>query len=505
MTTDDTRSTGRPPISDSEIIERFGGIRPMAAKLGVAVTTVQGWKERGHIPAGRRQQIAESASEHGIDLGDGAPAAPQPASRPAGVKASAAPTEVRHPESRPGEPEVKAEASPEAAEAPHAAGELPPARQLAAGRTATIAWVALALAGVLALAVLTRPYWEGAVYPTGVGGSLGVTPAAVEKIASDVDRIDQSIGRMERDLRARNDAIEARVSALEAGGGEAGTAFASRLDDLEGQAKTLSQSIDALSKTAARIEDRLAALESAQTRVPDPVQQELDDIAGRLDRLTSGSEERDAGLNKRLDGIGKAMDGLKSRVTQLEERPIQTGEKIAALALAVGQLESALDSGRPYRSAMNRLYAVAGDDPVIADSKAMSALIPWADQGIPDRSELRSRFREIMPEIDRALARTADDNWLESVWNSIRGLVTIRRIDGTEDTSPVGRAEAAMDRGDLAAAAAAFKGIGSLGPDGDAWLSLVRKRLEAEQAIRELYGRVIAPLAGRSSTGVGTQ
>ena len=30
-----------------KVVAAFGGIRPMAKKLGVAVTTVQGWKERG--------------------------------------------------------------------------------------------------------------------------------------------------------------------------------------------------------------------------------------------------------------------------------------------------------------------------------------------------------------------------------------------------------------------------------------------------------------------------
>lgn len=53
----------------STIIDRFGGIRPMANKLGMAVTTVQGWKKRGVIPANRVDQIAAAATAHGIDLG----------------------------------------------------------------------------------------------------------------------------------------------------------------------------------------------------------------------------------------------------------------------------------------------------------------------------------------------------------------------------------------------------------------------------------------------------
>lgn len=53
-----------------EVIERFGGIRPMAKKMGVAVTTVQGWKKRNVIPGNRRPRVLEAATEHSIDLSD---------------------------------------------------------------------------------------------------------------------------------------------------------------------------------------------------------------------------------------------------------------------------------------------------------------------------------------------------------------------------------------------------------------------------------------------------
>jgi len=53
-----------------EIIERFGGIRPMAAKIDAPVTTVQGWKKRDVIPGTRRDQILNAAAENNIDLSD---------------------------------------------------------------------------------------------------------------------------------------------------------------------------------------------------------------------------------------------------------------------------------------------------------------------------------------------------------------------------------------------------------------------------------------------------
>jgi hypothetical protein len=52
----------------AEIIEAFGGLRPMAGKLKVAVSTVQGWKERDSIPTARHDEIQAAAKSHGIAL-----------------------------------------------------------------------------------------------------------------------------------------------------------------------------------------------------------------------------------------------------------------------------------------------------------------------------------------------------------------------------------------------------------------------------------------------------
>lgn len=54
----------------TEIIDRFGGIRPMAKKIDVAVTTVQGWKKRDVIPGRRKTQILNAAAANKIDLSD---------------------------------------------------------------------------------------------------------------------------------------------------------------------------------------------------------------------------------------------------------------------------------------------------------------------------------------------------------------------------------------------------------------------------------------------------
>ena len=56
----------KPPAL--KVIGAFGGIRPMASKLGVPVSTVQGWKERGVIPEARHQEVRTAAAAHAVTL-----------------------------------------------------------------------------------------------------------------------------------------------------------------------------------------------------------------------------------------------------------------------------------------------------------------------------------------------------------------------------------------------------------------------------------------------------
>ena len=50
-------------------IERFGGLSALARALGHKhVTTVQGWKERGFIPARQQADVLRAAEREGFDL-----------------------------------------------------------------------------------------------------------------------------------------------------------------------------------------------------------------------------------------------------------------------------------------------------------------------------------------------------------------------------------------------------------------------------------------------------
>jgi hypothetical protein len=50
------------------LINRFGGMRPMARKVDVPVSTIQGWKKRDNIPADRVDDIIKAAKTHHISM-----------------------------------------------------------------------------------------------------------------------------------------------------------------------------------------------------------------------------------------------------------------------------------------------------------------------------------------------------------------------------------------------------------------------------------------------------
>jgi hypothetical protein len=345
--------------------------------------------------------------------------------------------------------------------------------------------------------------WESKLYPGSVAGSAPVDTARLNEIAAGLVAVETAMKNLGRELDAGERELSDRIDALEAGGGETGAAFAEQLAAIE---QAMNDLADKLGAGLSGIESRIARLEASEGELPEGVKASLQAADAALDGLRGEVGELGQTARAMQDGlasIGGNIGDLEGRLTALETRPLQTGEKIAAMVLALGQVETAMNSGRPYRAALDRLEVLGRDDPVISEGGAVAALAPWADYGIPDRLRLRGEFARLAPDIDLALAGAEEGGWLDSVWNKVTGLVTIRRIDGS-DLTPIGQAEQALENGDLTGTAAAFEGKGSLGPEGNAWLNRVKARIEAEREIDDLYGQIIAPLAGEGGSDGAT-
>ncbi len=529
----DTPDSTEGPSATDRIVAAFGGIRPMAHKLGTPVTTVQGWKKRGAIPTQRHQAIRTAATAHGIDLDDAMLSAAAPTDTPfrttrtaptsaqretspaapdtAQTEAAPAPTEPgpeaveerlgaaaqpqtvspqpKEPKSDPradGEPAPQPQhVSPQHEEPesePRSDGE--PVPEPPRGRRGTVvAWMAIVLALLSVGLVVSAPLWIDSAYrlvgltvPSGTGPAFDPNrlDALERRLASLERQSDALAARSDPDvvaqaLRAELEAITGRVEAMEAIDPQG-------LDD---RITAIGGAVDALTADIARMDGVLGSQRIALTEARSIVTS----LEARADAVDDELEELAA---------TQARDGRRI------ERLIASDSATQALVLAIGQLRVAIDAGQPYQQPLSALKALsAGVDEMVAD---LAALEPRAATGIPDRDALNSAFPDMAQAVRQAVLLPSDAGWVDRTVARIEGLVTIRpapgEVDGEDAAAVLARAESRLNNGDLAGALAAIELLnGEAAEAAASWRNAAESRLAAEAALEHLTSFAIARLA----------
>lgn len=439
------------------VVARFGGIRPMATKLGIPVTTVQGWRGRGHIPDNRVDEIRRAAAEHGIDLTPGGDK-----KQDADGQEAEPPQERAGPGSVPASGQSRTEA-PEEDEGTPAAAPPPVAAQTSAGGSG-VAWAALILAVIALAAVASYRYW---------GPAIGVASDTPDALIARVDALETEAAAA-KSVGARLDQLDGKLAALSkevAARPVAATGDGKALEAVTAEVDTLRSSVDALSTAVSRL---------------------------RADLRTTAAAQKDATVSVQdaVAAVRTKLADLESRLKAIETRPPATGEKIAALAVSAGQLETAVDSGKPYADPLASLKALAEDDATITD--ALAKLDAGAATGVPTLAALSRDFADIAPALTPPPepAETAETaGWTRTLRDKALSLVNMRPIGEGGETSPVTRAERALARDDLGAAVAAVDGLG--GP-AVAWREKARLRLDADAAVAAVRAQIVDRLAAQA-------
>ncbi len=492
------------PLTPTErVIEAFGGIRPMAAKLTVPVTTVQGWKRRNAIPEQRHADILAAARTHGIALDPAELARTRPATPEEGAPE---PAELAEPETPPGPPRVGPPTVP------------PPPPAEPPGNVARSAWTAAAVAIVFAAVSATAPIWSPRLFgsatpaPAPQGSpTLGDRVAFIEKRLADfpsgiseaIDGLGKRVEALEKppggpvdpaaiekgraELAARVDAIQQKLDQL------AGTAPQQPQPNVQPQ-QPPQQPAPAPAAPApapeavAALEARIAALESAQAAVKT--------LGDTVATLSAGAQAN----GSTLAALQQQVDAVKATVERL--RNSDTGAQ--ALSLAAGQLRSALDTGAPLDETLALLRGLAQNDAGLAN--AVAALEPAA-KGVPSRAALATGFAQAA-EAARKADQPQSGDWVDRSLSVVQDLVTVRpapgEVEGTDTNAVLARAEGRLQRGDLAGAVEAVKGLS--GPAASAlagWRSQAEARLSAESALQSLSALAVQRLAAASDAAAG--
>ena len=449
------------------VIQKFGGIRPAASLLGVAASTVQGWKERGVIPQNREQAILDVAARHNIDL-----AGPRMVGKTGASTAAPSPKKSDSPDDADTLKVAPAAGQPTQTRVELAGG----ATTKASGSNNGVAWVAMILASGALIAVSTQPKWAPVLFPQ-------VSPAAVSSSVPK-DLFDNEFAKVESRIAALGDDLANLSTRTESAALLPELSpLVSRLDALE-SANGEDASTSILASSISELGDRLTALEAQLSE-----KGTNGDATVAIESLRSG-----------ILSLSVEIAAWSARLAALEAVPTnQGGGGAAALVLAVGQLESAIHTGGPFAGALERVQTFGEGDLIVAG--ALAPLSVWAEAGIPTEAALRLRFRPLMSELEQPnVPDTANGAWWPRVRRQLSGLVTVRRVGLANSLSPVAQIELAVERGDLERAVA---GLAQTSPSDSetvqAWLVDARARVAAEFALRSLGAHAL-DLLGKAGT-----
>jgi len=477
-------------FSAEDLIRQFGGIRPMAAKLDVPVTTVQGWKSRGRIPMNRRSAILEAARIHNIDLSVDAERE-QPKRL---VTITTAPVSMKI-EDDVDEKDTVAGAPwttpPPKADEPlglsnQAWSEKPnssPPKLLRGSK-----FIVFALIFILALCGATYYFQSGLLGFGSVSGNAersmdqrlptALEAPSIEQVAP-AKKVPIKVPLVEPTLHPIEEPVAQSKSAIEK---------AERVDTNQplpndGKATERMRQVVAqtFKETAEILGKKLTALTEKTLKL------------GETDKALANKMKSElAQLNIQMVSIREDLNELSGKLASLKTTPIVSGEKIALHALLLGQLESEVIGGRPYRTPLDRFGKSVSDAEV---KTVLKDLEHYADKGVPTRNMLTNRFRILSRKLSHDLMGAEEASAGFGGWfmAQLRSLVSVRRVSGSGPVPPLSKAEGAVADGDFERAAIYLGRTGS--PAAAPWITDARAHLNARKTIETLRWQVSALLS----------
>ncbi|HEY8964056.1 MAG TPA: mitofilin family membrane protein [Alphaproteobacteria bacterium] len=466
-----------------EIVERFGGIRPMAAKLEVPVTTVQGWKKRDAIPLSRRDEIVNAAAQYNINLkgllsesvaNQNARIAEDPALRPV-----------------------------------TSATSIPPRTQ-----TAPILSARDSDHGIDFKRIQRSARWTSVVTSTSLIVIIAVAGIVL-------------FGGQERQQSNQIASLQNRVGTLE-GQAPAPNGLPASLDatisDLQGQVQSITRAIGAtgqdLAANGATLVQRLSTLEQQLASNPNlqGVVQQMQGMATNPqtagDWQSAIQELRSvvAGLQGRMDGLDVALQQAKTENAALGSTLANaTGRDLsaAAMLLALTQLREAVDRQTPFADDLALLRQVAaGTDPELAAS--VDKLAPYAEDGVLSSNGLKNELSGLSQDIITAKLKGEDVSLKDRIMARLQGLFSLKKdgipVTGGEERTLIAQAQTQLDNNDVAGAMATLQQLeGPAAAAAQPWQAQAAATLAVQQIDQQLVQGLmnkIRAMAAGSATGV---
>lgn len=458
----------------SAIIERFGGIRPMAAKVGAPVTTVQGWKKRDVIPAARRDDVLKAANENSIDLADlieeeGAPAKPV---ADVADRIVAFMPEKTHKLAEPVYAPANNDDRPDVAEpAVRPAAASAPLPQSITPRIDTTHEELMAMIERTRKKAISSSVWTGGIFTLLVVGAafIALMPTAqkIEQQSQDIAALEGKVYDMSEEAKDNSTTLDLLKDMMPDG-------MEKQISDLKSQAKDLSKVV--LASDAGSLSDRLSVVE-AKLQGFDGAEglKELTARIRGLEASMSGQNQLSASITE-LKAIVESLDGqvgtLDTKMADLQKNPNSalgktvegvTPEdlKAAAMLIAFSQLRDSLNRQEPFEEDVVLLQKLVGNDNQQLN-EALSRLAPAAKEGgVLTSAGLSDEFKGLAGDIVFASLKGEDVSAMDKLKVRMTQALSVKKdgqiVGGTATQQTVAKAQSELDQGDIQGAIATLQ------------------------------------------------
>ncbi|HEX6016125.1 MAG TPA: hypothetical protein VFY87_30845 [Geminicoccaceae bacterium] len=317
--------------------------------------------------------------------------------------------------------------------------------------------------------------------------------SASEQVISRLEAVNAKLVEVEQSQPA--DVVDKRtvadVAAKQSGIEQAQQQLSGELARLE---QLVAQSLDAGNQQAAALR---VVVDNVQSRLAEIGSQQRDllPLKGELAQQQQADEQQRAALAGVEGTIGNVRTGLEQRLEQVTARLTQLDaarERSVGLSLATHNLETALETGQPFRPTVEILDQLGQGDEVVSD--AVAKLEPMAAGGVPTSAELARQLDDVERSLSAPEAGTQErQDWLARTQENLRGLVNLHPAgeEAVPGEDAVQAASRALEQQDLQGAVAALQPLAERGNEqAQAWLATARNRLDALAAAETLREHV---------------
>ena len=437
-----------------QVIERFGGIRPMAHKMSVPVTTVQGWKKRNVIPGNRREDVIRAARQNNIEISDILSKAIANDTSFHDVMQAARAVDATRQAVQIDKPGVDQEGL---------LNKIKQAETSAVKKSALIT-VTVVSAVAIAAAILLGP---------GQRGTFDVNDVAsgteVQVLREDVARIDADVNSVKEDQFSLKNLIPADLGQTMADMKQQAVELKDNVTQLSAQVGTMSDAAkviatDVMGPQAGDLTQRMTALQTQVQAVTGS--SDLGGMLGRLAQLKQSLQGQEL-LDKSTGQLAELLKGMNGDMSQLEpqlqaaqtqdnelgqalEGVSPTDLKAASMLLGLTQFRTSLHRSAPFEEDLALMQSMVGnDDPAL--QAAIERLAPQASKGVLTSKGLSSQLKGLTGDIVVSSIKGEDVSIREKATARMNEVFQVQKngelVTGTDTQAKIARAQKMLDDG----------------------------------------------------------